>query len=286
MGRTMDVGGPMVHYMEDGVGPPLLLLHGLGFSLFTFRKNIPFFARHMRTLALDLPGCGYSTLPDGYGASCEAMASYLKAFLDNLSIRQAVVCGAAEGGIYAMELACRYPDLVSALMLISPGSLTRHYPRAVKRLASQWMGPATVKAMKQDDMRDFLHWCFYNEISVDNYMVRQVYQPFEAQTARKTLLRLIAEYNDNYVHEQMKGFSRPMLTLWGEDDRGHPSGMADIYHNALPKSSVKLFRNCGMLPHEEKEKEFNHEAAAFLSLVRPQLDDRASDKNLFFDQFD
>jgi len=271
MGRMVDVGGPVVHYVDDGEGPPLLFLHGLGFSLFAFRHNLPWFARNARVLAPDLPGCGYSWLPGNYGGSPEDMARYLKAFLDALGVGQAVVCGAGEGGIYALEFACRYPECVSALALSSPGGLTRNFPRHLRQLLNPWLGPLRIHAMGLRDMREFLRWCYFSEVSVDSYMVRQVYRPFENKMARNVLLRLLKEYDDRFVHDNLRAVRCPALIVWGENDAGRPCGMAELYRETMPDATVRLIRNCGMLPHEEKHKEFNEEMEKFLAGALPEF---------------
>jgi pimeloyl-ACP methyl ester carboxylesterase len=270
MGRMMDVGGPIVHYVDDGAGPPVLFLHGFPFSLFTFRRNLPWFANHLRVLAPDLPGCGYSWLPGNYGGSAADMAKYLKAFLDQLGIASTAVCAAGEGGIFALELALRYPDAVSALVLSSPGSLTRSFPKNVRRLQSPIRGNLYIHAMNFHDMQTFVRWCYFSEISVDTYIARQVYRPYENRMARNVLLKLLREYDDRYVHDHLRNVRCPVLVQWGENDIGRPSGMAETYHKALPNAAIHLVRNCGMLPHEEKHREFNEEMENFLLNSLPE----------------
>ena len=272
LGRTVDAAGTLIHYVDDGFGPPIVLLHGLGFSLFSYRKNIPHLIRNMRVLALDLPGCGYSTLPSGFEATPEAMARYLKAFLQGLNIEHAVICGAGEGGIYALELACRYPECVSGLVLVSPGSLTQHFPWYMKLLPNDWIGDKLVQFMGMQEMHRFLQWCYFSEISVDKYLVRQMFQPFEIKATRKSLLRLFREYDDRYVHENMGSIACPTYIIWGKDDPGRPSGMAQMYKDAIPGAHLSVLRNCGMLPHEEKPDEFNDYVARFAAFARPQED--------------
>jgi pimeloyl-ACP methyl ester carboxylesterase len=271
MGRMLDVGGPVVHYLDDGSGPPLLFLHGLGFSLFTFRRNFPFFVQGMRVLAPDLPGCGYSTLPMNYGGSPEDMAKYLKSFLDLTGVEKAVVCGAGEGGVYALELACRYPQCVSALILSSPGSLTRHFPANIRHLLNPVLGDFIINAMGTQHITAFMKWCYFNEISVDNYIVRQVYQPFENRLIRRVLLKLLKQYDDRFVHENLAKVKCPTLIVWGSGDPGRPCGIAEMYKKEMPIASVHLINNCGILPHEEKHKEFNETVYEFLRTVLPEL---------------
>jgi pimeloyl-ACP methyl ester carboxylesterase len=271
MGSMVDVGGPVVHYIEDGAGPPLLFLHGLGFSLFAFRGQFPFFLKGMRILAPDIPGCGYSRLPGNYGASPQDMAKYLKSFLDTLGVKQAAVIGAGEGGIYALELALRHPDSVSALVLVSAGSLTRHFPKYLRQLLNPILGDLRINAMRPEHIYQFLQWCWFNEISIDNYLVKQVYRPFENRAARKVLLRILKEYDDHFVHEHLGHVKCPTLIVWGEVDAGRPSGMAQMYGKTIPGAIVHIIRNCGMLPHEERYKEFNDVVMEFLVSVFPEI---------------
>lgn len=277
MGSMVDVGGPVLHYIEDGAGTPLLFLHGLGFSLFSFRWQYPRFSRYMRILAPDLPGCGYSRLPGNYGGSPADMAKYLNAFLEKMQAKPAAVCAAGEGGIYALELALRYPDAVSALTLVSPGSLTRHFPKHIRQLINPIRGEFSMAAMHQDHIRDFLKWCWFNEINVDNYIVRQVYRPFENRAARQVLLRILKEYDDHYVHENLKKISCPTFIVWGETDAGRPCGMAEMYRRQIPGARVHVIRNCGMLPHEERYKEFNEIVMEFMISALPDICGNASD---------
>lgn len=271
MGRMIDVGGPVVHYLDDGSGPPILFLHGFGFSLFTFRRNFPHFARGMRVLAPDLPGCGYSTLPMNYGGSPSDMAKYLKSFLDLCGVEKAAVCGAGEGGVCAMELALRYPESVSALVLSSPGSLTRHFPVNVRRLMNPVLGDFIINYMGPRHIKDFIKWCYFNEISVDNYITRQVYRPFENRLMRRVLLKLLKQYDDNYVHEHLGEVRCPTLIVWGRGDPGRPCGIAQMYEKEMPEASAHLISNCGMLPQEEKFKEFNEVVYDFLRTAIPEL---------------
>ena len=57
------VGGVNTHYIAVGKGPPLILLHGLGASLITWRDNLEALSKNFRVYALDLPGHGDSDKP-------------------------------------------------------------------------------------------------------------------------------------------------------------------------------------------------------------------------------
>lgn len=54
------VDGVEVFYVENGVGEPVVLIHGWASSSYSWRRNIPALAEHFRVIALDLPGFGLS----------------------------------------------------------------------------------------------------------------------------------------------------------------------------------------------------------------------------------
>jgi len=73
IGDFIDFEGVRMHYFEKGEGFPVILVHGIGQSLYTWRNNIDALAERFRVLAPDLLGYGYSDKPDiGYTISDHA----------------------------------------------------------------------------------------------------------------------------------------------------------------------------------------------------------------------
>jgi pimeloyl-ACP methyl ester carboxylesterase len=133
------------------------------------------------------------------------------------------------------------------------------------------LGDLRINVMGPEHIHQFLQWCWFNEISIDNYLVKQVYRPFENKAARKVLLRILKEYDDHFVYENLAQVKCPTLIVWGEVDAGRPSGMAQLYAKTIPGANVHIIRNCGMLPHEERNKEFNDVVMEFLISVFPEI---------------
>jgi 3-oxoadipate enol-lactonase len=103
---------------EHGEGEPLLLIEGLGQSMWAWREQVPVFARHYRTIAFDTRGTGRSRVPDGpYGIDELAQDA-----ADVLDGRQARVVGLSMGGYVALTLALAQPDLVRSLVLVGTGA--------------------------------------------------------------------------------------------------------------------------------------------------------------------
>jgi 3-oxoadipate enol-lactonase len=107
-----------LHVEEHGDGEPLLLLEGLGQSLWAWREQIPVFARYFRTIAFDTRGTGRSPVPQElYGIDELAQDA-----ADVLDGRTASVVGLSMGGYVALTLALARPELVASLVLVGTGA--------------------------------------------------------------------------------------------------------------------------------------------------------------------
>ena len=103
---------------EHGEGEPLLLLEGLGQSLWAWREQIPVFADHFQTIAFDTRGTGRSPVPDvPYGIDELAQDA-----ADVLGGRKAHIVGLSMGGYVALTLALARPELVRSLVLVGTGA--------------------------------------------------------------------------------------------------------------------------------------------------------------------
>ena len=103
----------LVHYVKKGSGPPLILIHGGGVWLYTFRHNMGHLAQSFTVYAPDMPGYGY-TIPrsDNQAYGLEASALFLLDFMNRLGIGRASLLGHSWGGGWALAFASRYPQRV------------------------------------------------------------------------------------------------------------------------------------------------------------------------------
>jgi len=120
------------HYIEQGQGQPLILLHGNGESLDYFEHQIPFFAKAYRVIAVDTRGHGKSPRGDK-PFTIKQFAEDLKAFMDSKGIDKAILLGFSDGGNIALTFALKYPERVEK-MILNGANL---FPSGVKPLY-QW----------------------------------------------------------------------------------------------------------------------------------------------------
>ncbi|WP_299943345.1 alpha/beta hydrolase [uncultured Ruegeria sp.] len=129
LGQIVPVQGGSVHYVEKGdpANPTIVMIHGLSGQLqhFTYAL-VDDLAQDYHVLAVDRPGCGYSTRDAAQLATLPEQARMIHEFLKSKNVGQAILVGHSLGGAVSLEMALDYPDNTSALALLAP--LTQHMP--------------------------------------------------------------------------------------------------------------------------------------------------------------
>src|SRR3954465_9975745 len=120
IGRFLEVDGVRLHYIEQGQGEPLVLIHGNGTLIqdFTINGLVARLSERFRVIVFDRPGYGYSTRPRGLWTP-RAHATLFEHALQQLGVEQALVLGHSWGTMVAVSLALQAPRLVRSLVLLS-----------------------------------------------------------------------------------------------------------------------------------------------------------------------
>ena len=115
------IGDLDVHYLDwGGDGEPLLALHGLASSGHWYRRVAPYLSDRYRVIAPDQRGHGATTqAPAGY--DWQTLAEDAVRLMDHFGVSQAPVLGHSWGGHVASNLAMRFPDRVSRVVMIDGG---------------------------------------------------------------------------------------------------------------------------------------------------------------------
>ena len=112
-----DVDGARIHYVDEGSGPPLLLLHGNPTWSFLYRDLITGLRDRYRCIAPDHPGFGLSTAPSSYGHTPAEHARVLERLIDQLDLQDVTMMVQDWGGPIGFAVATRQPDRFSAFVI-------------------------------------------------------------------------------------------------------------------------------------------------------------------------
>lgn len=115
------VSGRRMRYLAGGSGRPLLLVHGIAASSFSYRLNWAELMDHFRVFIPDLMSVG-SSRTSGLDCSLRGNALRLREFLDEVGIERTDTVGSSYGGAVVMELAALAPERFAHMILVSPAN--------------------------------------------------------------------------------------------------------------------------------------------------------------------
>jgi 2-hydroxymuconate-semialdehyde hydrolase len=265
-GNVIRVGGVAIHYVDEGQGPPLVLIHGLGGQTYNFRYNIPVLSQRLRVVALDLKGFGYSERPDDSDYSLSAQARLVGEFMDRLDISRAAVLGHSMGGAIALRLAANSPQKVARLILVGSAPPNGMVPwvagspplRPLLRLG-------TALVLHQPGLRErVLQQGFYDPAFLSTEMLEEFRRSASIRGSTNAIARLLSDAaRDEPV--DLSRVSQPVLLLWGEGDRWTSVRLARRLAGGLPNARLQVIDRARHMVLEERAEEANEAILAFLS---------------------
>ena len=240
-----------IHYLEAGVGEPLLLIHSLGQSLYTWRNVFADLSDNYRVIAIDLPGHGYSSRPDTFHYTADDFALLFNAFLDALNIKSAHIVGFSIGAMYMMRFLSLYPKRVANCVAIAPGGITEQMPALIHNLQKPLIATFARNLYTASNVRNLLEECVTDPALIDDNVVRQYYEPISDGLAREALMYALRNYDQELIAEGLLPVEHEVLILWGKNDRWHPPSGSVYFQSILRAGRYYLVRNAGHLLQEE-----------------------------------
>jgi pimeloyl-ACP methyl ester carboxylesterase len=166
--KWAEVGDLTVRYLEwGGNGPPVVALHGLASSAHWYQRVAAYLSPRYRVVAPDQRGHGRTTqAPSGY--DWQTLASDVAGLMDHLGIERAAVLGHSWGGHVATNVAARFPEKVSRLVMIDGGFQNgRLLPNATWEAFCARLAPRDVSGTRQtylERLRTQLQECWGEDL--------------------------------------------------------------------------------------------------------------------------
>ncbi len=115
--KWFDSSAGTVHFIDEGVGDPILLLHGNPTWSFLYRGIVIRLKKRFRCIAIDYPGFGLSEAPDNYGYTPADHARVVRELVQHLGLRQLTIMGQDWGGPIGLRVALDETPRVRALVM-------------------------------------------------------------------------------------------------------------------------------------------------------------------------
>jgi pimeloyl-ACP methyl ester carboxylesterase len=276
----VQVDGHRMHCLKAGLGPDLILVHGLLGTASAWDLTIPHLAEESTVYAVDALGIGESDRVPGLDATLEAQAGRLVVFMDQSGIRSADFLATSHGGAVALMLAAKYPGRVKNLALHAPANpysqlgdpLINFYLSGLgtwfaHRIATlpEPMQALALGRMYGDptQLRDGSLGKYIGSLRVPgtvNYVLSIL------STWFADMAKLQAEL------EHVRQF--PTLLLWGDRDRAVSIGSGQQLRRCFDRVEFQVLPGAGHLPYEECPETLSRLVNSFLTRMRaagPQL---------------
>lgn len=235
--------GARIYWDEQGHGPPVLLIMGLGYPSYMWHRTRPVLEAHYKTVALDNRGVGRSDVPPGQ-YPIALMASDAAAVLDAAGIESAHVFGVSMGGMIAQEFALQYPQRVRSLVLgcTTAGGPTavRAEPEATQMLMAR--GKMSPEQAAEAAVPFIYHSATPRERIDEDIAIRRPWFPRpEAYTAQ---LQGILAWE---AYSRLSGIAAPTLVIHGESDRLVPPGNGKLIAERIPGAKLVIIPDASHL---------------------------------------
>jgi haloalkane dehalogenase len=264
--RFLDVDGARVHYVDEGSGDALLLLHGNPSWSFVYRKIIAALRDEYRCIALDYPGYGMSDAPPGYGFTPAEHSAIVEKVVDRLELRDLTIMVQDWGGPVGFGLAARRPELARRFVI---GNTFAWPLDSVPRVrAFSWvMGGPIGRALTS--AFNFVPWFFFARglhqplDPAARAMYMAPWRPRDRRRAAVIAPRQLIRARP-YLEEVEAGLARladrPALIVWGTKDFAFREAERARFEAAFPDHDTVLLEGASHFLQEDAGEEI---AAAF-----------------------
>ena len=254
--HKIEADGVNVFYREAGDpgAPVVLLLHGFPTSSFMFRELIPRLADKFRVIAPDLPGFGFTEVPEGrkYTYSFDALAHTIGAFTDALGLNRYAIYIFDYGAPTGLRLAMAHPERVSAIISQNGNAYEEGLGDAWGPIRKYWAEPtAENRAVigKNILTLEGTRWQYTHGVANPESVAPESYTLDVALLERKgnkdIQLDLFLDYASNVklypkFQEYFRKSKPPLLAIWGKNDPFFIPPGAEAYRKDLPNAKVQF----------------------------------------------
>ena len=259
---VVEANGITIAYDQQGSGPHLVFVTGVGYGRWFWHKVVPDLAQHFTVTTFDNRGAGGSSQSPG-PYTVETMTADTAGLIDALGIQGAAVMGHSLGGYIVQHLVAARPELVGKVILastnhgglkvipITPEALNVLTNRVGDPLDPIRRGIAIAAAPgfienQPEVVQELIDYRLTNPVPPAQY------------TAQVMAGAGTAQWSGGRINRQLAANKVPCLILFGEHDRVVPPGNAQLMAAKIPQAQIKILPNTGhIFPIEDPQATIN-----------------------------
>ncbi|HEV8511319.1 MAG TPA: alpha/beta fold hydrolase [Gemmatimonadales bacterium] len=246
-------GGHRMHYLDEGSGPPLLMLHGNPTWSFYYRQLVQGLRDRYRCIVPDHIGCGLSDKPQQWSYRIADHAANIATLIERLDLRDATLVVHDWGGPIGYLAALRSSERFRRFVVFNSAVFLLPLPKLLTLLRLPLYGPLVVRGLN-----GFLRTGLATSIANPARFTRAVRAgylfPYDSWAHRVAILRFVqeipleAKHPNRRLMDELDGrlstlSSRPHLVMWGLQDRVFHRGFLEGWRQRFPAAEIHAFED-------------------------------------------
>ena len=260
--RYLEISGNRYHYLDEGSGPVLLLVHGNPTWSFAWRTWITELARDHRVIAMDHIGCGFSDKPQKYDYCLKQHAENVLKLIDALDLQNITLVAHDWGGAIGMTAATNRPDRFVRFVLSNTAAFrSRQLPWRIAICRIPFLGALAVRGLNLF-CRLALRLAVVDRQRLTAAVRRGYLAPYDSWDHRVAILRFVQDIPLSPRHpsyqelvkteERLAQFrDHPILLVWGERDWCFTTAFLDEFEARFPDAETLRLPDAGHYVFED-----------------------------------
>ena len=280
----LNLDGLKYHYLDEGSGPTVVMLHGNPSWSFYYRNLVLALRGSHRCIVPDHIGCGLSDKPgdERYDYTLPRRVDDLERLLDSLDLPQKLTLVVHDwGGMIGMAWAVRHPQRIERLVILNTGAFplpaSKPFPLSLRICRDSWLGTLLVRGFNAFSRGAATVGCKQNPMSAELQTLYQL--PYDSWQNRIATLRFVQDIplqpgDRNYelicsVAEGIQQFANlPMLICWGEQDFVFDRHFLAEWQRRFPLAELHSYPEAGHYILEDMQEEVVPIIADFIKITQ------------------
>jgi pimeloyl-ACP methyl ester carboxylesterase len=271
--------GFKLHYVTQGEGPLMLMLHGFPEFWYSWRHQIPEFAKDFKVVALDLRGYNDSDKPKDTSAYVmDELIQDVEGVIEELGYNKCVLVGHDWGGAIAWNFAYAYPRMVEKLIVLNlphPAKFAEGLRTPQQLLRSSYIFlfqlPWLPEMLLQAFNYQVLEMAFKGmAVNQDSFTPKDMEAYKDAAAKRGALTAMLNYYRNifqqRFFNQEWSVLQVPTLLIWGEDDPALGTELTYGTEAYVEDLEIRYIPNCSHWVQQEQPQLVNQYIREFLAL--------------------
>jgi pimeloyl-ACP methyl ester carboxylesterase len=245
---AIDLPQGIVHYRDEGLGPPVVLIHGLLVNGKVWDGLVPALSTHSRCIVPDLPlgSHGEAMQPDA-DLSPAGLAALIASLIERLDLNDVTLIGNDTGGALCQLVVAHHPARIGRLVLTNCDAFENFPPPMFQPFIRLLKIPGQLKVLEllgrlRPVSKASMSMMKLTSDPVPDPVLRSWIAPLRKRAIRRDLKRVLSAIDSSYLLDAARGlaaFDRPALIVWGMRDQLFPFRDAERLAATLPRARIE-----------------------------------------------